>query len=280
MLSQIEIIGEHPEAPNIFGKWFDSTDKDRVPLRCQRSLSGKLPSNDPQLINWLAKKIIEHHYAPSKLERLKSKYKKIGFPKYADQHRQIPTLENTKKGNATEIVLIEYIENCQLDREFIKYFKFRYNPNVDQSMKGDDALLIDVIDSSDVSKDVRVFLGEAKFRSAPDKAVLRDISNSLGKDKLPLSYTFLIDRLYEDSDTEDIAELLEEFIMEEVKAKGNIRYAGLLLSNNNTSAYVEKNFTCDNPRMLIISAEIEDPQLLIDEVFNKVDSLLSEPDLI
>jgi hypothetical protein len=136
-------------------------------------------------------------------------------------------------------------------------------------MKGDDALLIDLINETPGSEEIKVFLGEAKFRGAPDKPVLKEIAASLGKDKLPLSYTFLVDRLYEDPTTEALAALLEDFIMDEVKAKGNMRYVGLLMSNTKTSNYVEKNFTCDNPKMLIISAELDNPQQLISEVFKK-----------
>lgn len=71
-----------------------------------------------------------------------------------------------------------------------KAFRFRYNPNVDQAMKGDDALLVDVLSDAHGNPDLKIFLGEAKFRSVPNKAALKDISSSLGKDKLPLSYTF------------------------------------------------------------------------------------------
>jgi hypothetical protein len=96
MPSQIDILGEHPKNPNIFEKWFASTDIAPVPLRCHRSLTSKIASDDPELTTWLAQKIIDHHYSPSKLKRLKKKYKEIGFPKYAKQHRQIPNLLNAE----------------------------------------------------------------------------------------------------------------------------------------------------------------------------------------
>lgn len=278
MLTQTEIIGSHPSDPSIFEKWLSSNDIARMPDRCHRSMSSKVSSDNADLINWLAGKIIEHHYSFEKLKRLKKKYKEIGFPAYAKKHRQIPEADKTMKGNAAEIILIEYICDCQPAGNLVKYHKFRYNPNVDQSMKDDDALIVDVIDNGAGTKNIKVFLGEAKFRTTPAKQVVTDLSKAISKDKLPLSYTFMIDRLYENPDTEDIAELLDEFVMEEVKAKGNMKYAGLLLSNSNASTYIENNFSSDNGQAIIISIGIDDPQQLVYEAFKKAQDLLDNPE--
>jgi hypothetical protein len=277
MLTQTEIIGPHPSNPSIFEKWLNSNDIARVAGRCHRSLSGKVPSDNADLIDWLAGKIIEHHYSLEKLKRLKKKYKEIGFPAYAKKHRQIPKADRTMKGNAAEIILIEYICECQPAGNLVKYYKFRYNPNVDQSMKGDDALIVDIINGGAGTKNIKVILGEAKFRATPAKEVVTDLSKAISKDKLPLSYTFMIDRLYESPDTEDIAELLDEFVMEEVKAKGNMKYAGLLLSNVKASTYVENNFSTDNAQAVIISIGIDDPKQLIYQAFKKAQDLLDNP---
>lgn len=277
MPTQKEIIGDHPVSPNIFDTWLENDDVVQNSVRCHRSLSSKLDANNAELISWFASKIIEHHYSPLKLRRLKKKYTDIGFPKYAKQHRQIPKVDRTKKGNGAEIILIEYIINCQQAGNLIKYYKFRYNPNVDQSMKGDDALIIDILNDEKGKEEIKVFLGEAKFRSTPDKEVIKQLSESLGKDKLPLSYTFMVDRLYEDPATEYIAEFLELFVMDEVKAKNNLNYAGLLLSNSKTASYVETHFQSDNPNAIIISLQIDNPKQLIDEAFKEAENLLSKP---
>lgn len=275
MLSQDEILGSHPIAPNFFEKWFDSDNVKRTKDHCHRALSSRLASNDSELISWLADKIIEHHYSPSKLKRLRRMYKSIGFPTYAKQHRQIPKADRTMKGNATEIILIEYILGCNSDRPLIKCFKFHYNPNVDQSMKGDDALIIDVINDEIGKEEIKVFLGEAKFRSKPDKAVLSELTNSISKDKLPLSYTFLLDRLYDNDHTVPVAEFLEKFILDEIKSKGNMKYAGLLLSNTKTSAFIKKNYTNDNPDAIMISVGIDDPKALIYNAFNEANNIIN-----
>ncbi|CAN5514731.1 hypothetical protein BH09BAC6_BH09BAC6_34300 [soil metagenome] len=278
MPSQADLIGEHPLPPDIFDTYFSCTDYAVTATQCHRSLVEKPDLDGDELVDWLARKIIDHHYDPDKLERLKRAYERAGFPLYAAQHRQLPEADRTKKGNGTEVVLIEYIDSCQADRNLFKAYKFRYNPNVDQSMKGDDSLMIDVIKDERGNDDLRIFLGEAKFRGAPDRAVLTELSSSLGKDKLPISYSFLVDVLFKDPATEAVGRLLENFLIAEIKAKGNLRYAGLLLSNSRTPDFVAANFNCDNPALVFISAGIEAPADLINAAFQKAKDLLANPD--
>lgn len=277
MPSQDNLVGVHPVAPHFFDDWFSCEDKPIVPTRLHRALTSKLLSDDEQLTDWLARKIIHYHYDPVKLNRLKDRYTQIGFPQYAAQHRQLPNADKTKKGNATEIILIEYIAGCLAGRQLYKAFKFRYNPNVDQSMKGDDALLVEIVKDNKGRDDLSVLLGEAKFRGTPSKDVLNDLSSSLGKDKLPISFSFLVDELYKDATTESVARLFDGFVMDQIKSKGNLKYAGLLLSNHRTSTFVENNFQCDNPALVIISASLQNPAVLINKAFEKANDLLKNP---
>ncbi|MGJ1322491.1 Hachiman antiphage defense system protein HamA [Sphingobacterium faecium] len=280
MASQNDLVGIHPVAPHFFENWFTCEDKPVVPAKLHRSLISKLSSDDDVLVEWLARKIIDYHYDPVKLDRLKDRYSQIGFPQYAAQHRQLPNTDKTKKGNATEIILIEYIEGCLVGRQLYKAFKFRYNPNVDQSMKGDDALLVEIVKDKRGMDDLNVLLGEAKFRGTPSNDVLGDLSSSLGKDKLPISFSFLVDELYKDAATESVARLFDNFVMDQIKSKGNLKYAGLLLSNHNASNFVENNFQCDNPALVIISASLRNPAVLINKAFEKANDLLKNPTLI
>lgn len=279
MPSQNEIIGQHPDDPHIFHRWFDVTDHPTQAHINHRALAGQLDADDPELIEWLAERIIEHHYSPRMLDQLKRRYRKLGFSEYAAQHNQLPTNESTRKGNATEIILIEYLQSCQ-ENEQIKAFRLRYNPNVDQSMKGDDALLVEVIQDDRGRDDLKVLLGEAKFRGTPSSVVLEEISGALGKDKMPLSYSFLIQRLADDPETEYLADLLENFLIEEIKDKGNLLYAGLLLSSTAAGRFVQNNFSIDNPAMVIISAGIETPAQLVTNAFEKALEKLEDPDLL
>lgn len=53
-----------------------------------------------------------------------------------------PANPNTRKGNVAEVVLAEYL--VANEGISVPIYRLRYNPNVDQSMKGDDALAFDL----------------------------------------------------------------------------------------------------------------------------------------
>lgn len=271
-----DLIGAHPPAPHEFARWMDCSDIEPTDARCHRALTSKLTANEPALVQWLAEKLVHHHYDQTRIERLKQKYTDAGFPQYAEQNRNLPRADKTKKGNATEILLIEYIESCQ-GKPLIKAFKLRYNPNVDQAIKGDDTLMVD-IKVDDKGKDsLKIFLGESKFRATPVKKVIEDITESLGKDKLPLSFSFLISELSRDSATKPTADLLDSFLISEIKSKGDITYTGLLLSNTQTSTVVERHLVTDNPNLIFISAGIVNPQTLIDQAFIRAEAMIANP---
>lgn len=271
-----DLIGSHPTAPNVFERWLDCSDIEPTDARCHRALTSKLPVTDPALIQWLAERLVHHHYDHTRIDRLKQKYRDVGFPEYAEQHRNLPRTDKTKKGNATEILLIEYIEGCQ-GKQLVKTFKLRYNPNVDQAIKGDDTLMLDIITDDKGIDRLKIFLGEAKFRATPVKKVIDDISDSLGKDKLPLSYSFLINELSRDPTTIAVADLLDKFLIREIKSKGDIIYTGLLLSNTHASTVVERHLTTDNPELIFISVGMDNPQTLINEAFIQAEALIANP---
>ena len=145
MPTQNDLIGSHPKAPNIFGIWLDCNDVPVTKTKSHRSLTSLIKSNDQQLIDWLGTKIFEHHHSEYRVQKLKENFTKLGYKKYAEQNRKLPKSDRTKKGNATEVILSEYIESS-LGKKLVKAFKLKYNPNADQAMKGDDTLLIDVVD--------------------------------------------------------------------------------------------------------------------------------------
>jgi len=274
MAKQSDLIGNHPAQPNIFERWLACTDVKNTPTKCHRSLVNSIPANDAGLIDWLAERLVHHHYDEERLERLKQKYRDVGFAQYAEQNRRLPRADKTKKGNATEILLIEYIESCQ-NKPLVKAYKLRYNPNVDQAIKGDDTLLVDTFKDANDKDEIRVFLGEAKFRKTSSKTVVESISKSLSKDKKPLSYSFLVDELNRSDKTKKLADLLDQFIIEEVKNRGNLIYTGFLLSDANTFKVVEANLSSNNPSLVFISTGIDAPEGLINEAFKKAEALLT-----
>ncbi len=275
MLNQQDLIGTHPKAPNMFSIWLACNDVAVTATKKHRALKELVLSTDNDLIEWFGRKIFEHHHSDYRIQKLKENFSQLGFAKYAEQNRKLPIADKTRKGNATEILLSEYIEGS-LDKKLLKVFKLKYNPNADQAMKGDDTLLIDVI-NYEKSKKVRLYLGEAKFRTTPNSTVIKTIAKSLSKDKKPLSYSFIIDELGRSDSTKDIADLLDTFIVDEVKGKGDLVYTGLLLSNQKTFDVVEANLNSDNPLFILISIGITNPEELIDKAFKKAEYLFNNP---
>lgn len=266
MKSQSELIGTHPTAPNKFGEWLSVEDIKVTNIKRHRALTPLIDSDDEGLVNWLADKIIRHHYDEYRLNKLKQKFGSLGFKKYAETHRKLPLADKTKKGNATEIILSEYIESS-VDQNMVKAFKLKYNPNVDQAIKGDDTLLIDISDEDEP----KVFLGEAKFRKTPTKAVVKGILKALGKDKRPLSLTYIVDMLARNPADVPLADKIDELIIEDIKGAGGLVYTGMLLSNEDTKDMVERHLDSDNPTFVMISIGIENPEDLINAAFTKAE---------
>lgn len=281
MATQKELIGDHPKPPSEFSMWLSCNDIVPIATKIHRELSPLVNTDDKTLIEWLGRKIFDHHHSDYRVTKLKENYQKLGFKKfanYADQHRKLPIADKTKKGNAIEIILTLYVEGC-LGKELTKVFKLKYNPNVDQAIKGDDTLMVEVL--KEKTKDrVKVYLGEAKFRATPSTTVIREISSSLAKDKKPLSYSFLIDELGKDAATKKLADLLDTFLINEIKSKGDVVYTGLLLSNTDTSNKVEQNLNSDNPNLIFISIGIDNPDVLVNEAYKFANNLFLNPALI
>lgn len=273
MAKQTDLIGDHPSPPNQFGIWLKVTDHPVTLTKCHRALEKSISSNDNDLLDWFARKIIDHHYTDFRLNRLKQKYKELGFEKYAAQNRKLPNVSKQKKGNGTEILLTEYIQST-LNKKLIKVFKLKYNPNVDQSIKGDDTLMVELFEKDGIES-IRIYLGESKFRSAPRKQDIDNISASLEKSKMPLSYSFLVEEMAKQD--EALAIKLDQFIVTDIKNKGDLIYTGLLLSNTNSSNQVEKHLNNDNPQLIFVSIGIEKPEEFINKAFDKAELLISDP---
>jgi hypothetical protein len=273
--SQTDLIGQHPVAPDFFFQWLACNDMAVTKTKCHRSLTAIIPTSNTDLIDWLGKKLFLHHHSAYRIQKLKQNYKKLGFSKYAKQHRKLPKADKTKKGNATEILLTEYVESC-LQKQLIKVFKLRYNPNVDQAIKGDDTLMVDVLKGKKKDK-IRMYLGEAKFRKTPTKTIVETITKSLEQSKNPLSYSFLVDELGRDASTESIADLLDKFLIEQIKGKGDLISVGLLFSNTGTHNVTEANLSSKNPNMIFISIGIDTPEDLIKKAFTKANYYVRNP---
>lgn len=161
MSRQDEILGLHPINHHVIGEWLDYEDKEPTETSCIRVLSEKKPFDDA-VIEPFSKNLIDYHYTSATINSLKKRFEKLGFKEFSTyyaQSRKLPRNVNTRKGNAVEVLMTEY-SLAAIDKTDLTYsHRFRYNPNVDQSMKGDDMLIVDFSDEANPT----IYIGEAKF---------------------------------------------------------------------------------------------------------------------
>ena len=111
-------------------------------------------------------------------------------------------------------------------------------------------------------------MGESKYRTTPDRSVIEDIMKALSQDNLPISLTFVRDRLDEFGE-EEIAEQIDDLISDIYKKDVPIIYVGFLHSNHNVGNHVEKHLNSDNENLVIISYGEKNPEDLIKKSFDK-----------
>lgn len=278
MSRQDDILGKHPLQDKLFGTWLKATDEPEKDDYCHRSLAEKnnLTANQ---IEDLANRLIHYHYKSINIKSLQEKYAKIGFSQFASSEyfknsRMLPNDYNTRKGNATEMLMQEYsLASINKMKDLVFVYRFQYSPNIDQSMKGDDMLIVNIADK----RNPVFYLGEAKFRKTPDAESLKQIKTSLTKGKMPISLPFLRN-CFEDNSPE-IYSLLDDYLTNGL-ANYDIRYVGFLLSIDKCNNFVKTHWTCDNPKHIILSLGLSDPSQFIANLFNKATNLLKNPDTI
>jgi len=227
-------LGEHPNNESIFSIWLKSEDDLR-----RENLHRKLVEIElnNEIITQIAEWIKKHHISEKQFklsEKKKNILKKYGLVKFIENQKYLPNNDNTKKGNLGEIILCEYLEEITDNKLLI--YRLRYNPNVDQSMKGDDILLFNLDNIKD-----KILLGEAKFRIPATKSTVEEILQSFGgKPKLPLSLTF-ISNILRDDGKDDLADEIEELQVEMKDGKIPVINIGFIMGNNNTYNSIDKH---------------------------------------
>lgn len=271
MSRQDEILGLHPINHPIIGEWLNYEDKEPTETSCVRVLPKK-KSFDKAVIEPFSKNLIDYHYTPATINSLKKRFENLGlkeFASYYAQSRKLPQNSKTQKGNAVEVLMTEYCLAAINKPNLTFVHRFRYNPNVDQSMKGDDMLIIDFSDE----KNPVIYLGEAKFRKTVDTTVLKDVQNSLAKDKMPLSLTFLRER-FENINAE-IYEKLDDIFLKKL-SEYDIRYIGFIVGDKNAANKVEEKWVCSNPKHVMLVLPLDKPEDFVAQAFDKATSLLTE----
>lgn len=278
MSKQDDILGKHPAQDQLFGTWLKATDEPEKDDYCHRSLTENNSLTADQIED-LANRLIHYHYKPINIKSLQKKYAKIGFPQFASSEyfknsRMLPNDDNTRKGNATEMLMQEYcLASINRTKDLVYVYRFQYSPNIDQSMKGDDMLIVNIANRENPV----FFLGEAKFRSNPDAESLKQIKTSLSKGKIPISMSFL-KNCFEDNSPE-IYSLLDDYLTKSL-SNYDIRYIGFLLSTDKCNDFVKNHWTCDNPNHVMLSLGMNNPSQFIIDLFNKATDILKTPDTI
>lgn len=253
------VLGPHPSLPAEVAKALSGIDGVTDSSLQHRMLA---EAGTGTLVEYLRRAIVTHHNDPEKLKRIKrgnTRLKRQGAPA-----RPIyPSSETTRKGNIAEIALAEYI--VATEKLLLPVYRLRHNPNIEQSMKGDDVLAFDLD-----AKPARIIVGEAKFRGAPRREDVQDIVEQLlrsEKAKIPVSLQFVADRLYEQG-ASDLAERIEDLQFELGRARPRIEHVGLLLGPS-SAAHIVKTYTPKPAprRLAMISLGLADPDKCVGDCF-------------
>ena len=266
MTIQDKIIGKHPN-DGLFYEWTDCQDTECTEIKRHRYLSEK-SKNRQQAIETIAHWLVTYHLSKSKRLALCKKQKileKYDFEEYAKSLHVFPNADKTKKGNMGVVILTEFLS--QVSGINVLIFKLHYNPNVDQSMKGDDVLLVD---------EKKIILGESKFRTTPSKNAVEEASKLMNNTlALPMSLGFIADILSEQGE-EELAEKILDIQYKMSKNAFNVKNIAFLLSAKLVKDYVEKNMNSINKDYLFISLGIDDPAGFMESAFLRAKELLLE----
>ncbi len=266
-MSPHRILGEHP-APDAFGCHTTAEDGRTNSDIPHRSLTQENEGRDAT-IEQLRAALIRHHISAEMIARDQRKIKNLraqGYPVTDANIHRFPTSQTTRKGNLAEIFLAEYV--CSASGANLPVYRLRYNPNVEQSMKGDDMLAFDF-----GSKRPRIIVGEAKFRETPSKKAVQEIVSGLVHSHqagLPASLQFVADRLYE-ANSIDLANRIADCSLQVITGRLDLDYVGLLLSNVNSHSKVKRHTEGSLRSLVMISLGLDGPSMLVQDCFDGIE---------
>lgn len=263
-----QIIGPHPLPPHPCGICLAAMDQQTehsVPHRMLNDESLQSIEFTAAMTQW----IVTHHVRPEAIERDRNRRDALARQGFVDLVQRFPSNTKTQKGNWAEILLAEYVgASCNAQ---LPVYRLRYNPNVDQSMKGDDVLAFDLD-----SDPVRIVVGEAKFRLTPSKAVVEELVSALTKShsgNIPASLQFVADILFESGNNElgsKVAACNALF----AQGKLQLDYVGLLVSNERAHSHVQKNAKSNIHRLAVMSFVLSNPEGVVVDSYAKAAALI------
>jgi hypothetical protein len=264
-ISVIDVVGAHPGVKHPLGAHLVCSDDHSDHGVPHRSLS--VNQSAEHLTKAMRAWLINHHVSPQMLKRDQKRREALARQGFPDRPRRFPTSVNTQKGNWAEVLLAEYLTaSCKAD---VPVYRLRYNPNVEQSMKGDDVLAFDLD-----ADPVRILVGEAKFRSAPSKQAVEEIVTALTRSRragIPISLQFIVDRLYEENKTQ-LAEKVEACNLLFAQGKLQLDHVGLLVSSNKAADHVRRNAKTSLHRLVVMSLGMSDPETAIADSYKGIDA--------
>lgn len=262
-----EVVGPHPDSQHPIGDRFSCDDGHSEYGVPTRSLS-ETESDVDHFVAAMRDFLRDHHSRPEDIDRDRLRRNAFARQGLTLPLTRFPTSPTTRKGNWAEVLLCEYVTaTCKAD---LPVYRLRYNPNVDQSMKGDDVLAFDLD-----AKPVRIIVGEAKFRGTSSKQAVTEIIESLERSfrgGLPASLQFVADRLMQEG-KEVLGRRIEECADLFVKNRLRIDHVGLLASNHLAPAHVNKNANSSLRRLAVISLTLSDGEGLVLASFNGLEDM-------
>lgn len=261
---QEKLIGKHPDSNGFFSDWLNPTDIPATTTLRQRELNPD-PSKRQEAIEKIADLLICHHLHKGKEKELAAKKRilsKYDYEAYFHTQSILPKTDTTQKGNCAEIILAEYLV-CTSGLDLLVY-KLHYNPNVDQSMKGDDVLLL-----KKHKIEQKIIVGESKFQKTPNKSVVEKITNVMGtKTVLPISLPFVEHRLREKG-KKRLARKLANLQAKLPLGKTDVVNVGFVMSNHNTHKNVTSHGNTKNNKLAFVSLAIDNPEDFIRACYKK-----------
>lgn len=217
-------------------------------------------------LDYMTQALQDHHISSDALERRIDLIKSLQLVDVPMPLSPYPKSSTTQKGNFAEVFLAEYLYTTTGAE--LPVYRLRYNPNVEQSMKGDDVLLFDLD-----SDPVRIIVGESKFRGIPNKKAVTDIIDGLvrsNKAGLPISLMFVAERLFEAGDSE-MAEKVQNCAILFATNKLQIDYVGLLMSTHKAKEIINEHTSGELHNLLMISLGFHSPETIVQQAFARLE---------
>lgn len=258
------ILGPHPAPPSPFGEFLDANDR-RTQSKAEHRALVEKDGVRTAAVHSLQEMLLRHHASREALKRTRKHreaIKQLGLEAQQARLRRFPTNVSTQKGNLAEIVLAEYVVAAA--GVLLPVYRLRYNPNVDQSMKGDDVLAFDLD-----AKPTRILVGEAKFRGTSSAAAVKEIVAALVrsfKGGVPASLQFVADRLFEEGHAE-LADRVVDCWRQFALGALRIDYVGMLLSDTDAAERVDSATPGPLRRLAMISFGVDDPTVLVEACY-------------